>query len=317
MEVKRRGVRFLVGKLSSVSEQTRVEALCELRLMTKHDSESRPLIAEAGAIPYLADTLYSSSPASQENAAAILLNLSISSRESLMATRGLLDAFSDVLRHHDSTSSASAVQSSAATLHSLLMVDEYRPIIGSKRDIVYSLVDIIKKPNSHPRSIKDSLKALFGIALYPLNRNTMIQLGAIPPLFTLVVKDGRFGIVEDATAVIAQIAGCEDSEEAFGKVSGVRILVDVLDLATGSSTRTKENAVSALLNFVRYGGERVASDVRDVASGALDGIADVAENGSSKGKSKAVALLKVLIHGGSAGNLWSVSRFDSSLNQAS
>ncbi|KAJ7982352.1 RING-type E3 ubiquitin transferase [Quillaja saponaria] len=317
MEVKHRTARFLVGKLSSVSEQTRVEALCELRLMSKNDAESRPLIAEAGAIPYLSETLYSSSPATQENAAATLLNLSISSRESLMSTRGLLDALSDVLRHHDSSSSASAVQSCAATLHSLLVVDEYRPIIGSKRDIVYALVDIIKKPKSPPRSIKDALKAMFGIALYPLNRNTMIQLGAVPPLFSLVVKDGRVGIVEDATAVIAQIAGCEDSEEAFRKVSGVEVLVDLLDLATGSSIRTKENAVSALLNLVRCAGERVTSDVRDVGYGALDGIADVAENGSAKGKSKAVSLLKVLIHRGSNGNIWSDSRFESLLNQAS
>ncbi|KAF9595280.1 hypothetical protein IFM89_038415 [Coptis chinensis] len=36
----------------------------------------------------------------------------------------------------------------------------------------------------------------------------MIDLGIVGPLFSLVVKDGRLGIVEDATAVIAQGAGC-------------------------------------------------------------------------------------------------------------
>lgn len=318
IEVKRRMVRSLVAKLSSVVEKTRVDALCELRLMTKQDPEIRPLIADSDAIPYLAETLYSSAHDSQENAAATLLNLSISCKESLVSTRGVLDAISHILSHHRSTSSPSAVQSSAATLHSLLVVDDYRPIIGSKRDIVYALVDIIKSLNSPTRSIKDALKALFGISLYPLNRSTMIHLDAVPPLFSRVVKDGRVGIVEDATAVIAQIAACEESEEAFRKVSGMGVLVDLLDSATGSSMRTKENAVSGLLNLIRCGGDKVAMDVRERAAGALDGIADVGENGSAKGKSKAMALLKMLLDGvGGNGNAMRDTRFDSLENQAS
>ncbi|KAL7234672.1 hypothetical protein ACSBR1_018172 [Camellia fascicularis] len=296
-EVKRRTIKTLVTKLGSVSEQTRTEALCELRLISKHDAESRPLIADAGAIPYLAEALYSPSSISQENATATLLNLSISSRETLMSTRGLLDALSHVLRN---PTSSSAAESAAATIYSLLIVDDYRPIIGSKRDIVYALVDIVRNPNSLPRSIKDALKALFGIALYPLNRATIIELGAVPPLFSLVVKDGRVGVVEDATAVIAQIAGCEEAKDAFRKVSGIGVLVDLLDPSTGSSGRTKENSVSALLNLVQCGGEQVANTVRETGVSVDGGIADVAENGSSKGKSKAIALLKVLDVGSSA-----------------
>ncbi|KAA8537335.1 hypothetical protein F0562_026978 [Nyssa sinensis] len=291
MEVKRRTAKSLVTKLSSVSEQTRTEALCELRLISKHDPDSRSLIADAGAIPYLAETLYSPSSVSQENATATLLNISISNREALMSTRGLLDALSHVLRN---PTSPSAAQSAAATLYSLLIVDDYRPIIGSKRDIVYALIDILRNPKSLPRSIKDALKALFGIAQYPLNRATMIDLGAVPALFSLVVKDGRVGVVEDATAVIAQIAGCEESGDAFRTVSGIGVLVDLLDPSTGSSSRTKENAVSALLNLVQCGGERFANNVREMGMGVFDGIADVAENGSSRGKSKAIALLNIL-----------------------
>ncbi|GMP41127.1 hypothetical protein CsSME_00011330 [Camellia sinensis var. sinensis] len=310
-EVKRRTIKTLVTKLGSVSEQTRTEALCELRLISKHDAESRPLIADAGAILYLAEALYSTSSIPQENATATLLNLSISSRETLMSTRGLLDALSHVLRNPTSSSSA---ESAAATLYSLLIVDDYRPIIGSKRDIVYALVDIVRNPNSLPRSIKDALKALFGIALYPLNRATIIELGAVPHLFSLVVKDGRVGVVEDATAVIAQIAGCEEAKDAFRKVSGIGVLVDLLDPSTGSSGRTKENSVSALLNLVQCGGEQVANTVRETGVALDGGIADVAKNGSSKGKSKAIALLKVLDVGSSA---LQEMRFDSLSNHSS
>ncbi|XP_061347782.1 U-box domain-containing protein 4 [Gastrolobium bilobum] len=313
MEVKRRAVRTLVSKLSSVSERTRIDALCELRLMSKQEPETRPMIAESGAIPYLAETLYSSSHPSQENAAATLLNLSITEKEPIMSTRGVLDAIAHVISNHNSSSSPAAVQSSAAAIHSLLSsVDDYRPVVGSKREIVYALVDILRcHVSSPPRTIKDALKALFAIALHPLNRATMVNFGAVPALFSLVVKDGRVGIVEDATAVIAQVAGCEESVEAFRKGSGFGVLADLLDLATGSSLRTKENAVSALLNLVRCGGDRVAGEVRDVvAFGALDGIADVEDHGSGKGKIKATELLKVMLGDdrGSNGNESMLSR---------
>ncbi|KAI3824127.1 hypothetical protein L1987_05576 [Smallanthus sonchifolius] len=59
MEVKRWKAKALVAKFSSVSEQTRTELLCELRLISKNDPESRALISEAGSIPYLSEILYS------------------------------------------------------------------------------------------------------------------------------------------------------------------------------------------------------------------------------------------------------------------
>ncbi|XP_020205890.1 U-box domain-containing protein 17 [Cajanus cajan] len=304
MEPKRRTVRSLVSKLSSVSEAARMDALCQLRLMSKQDPETRPIIAEAGAIPYIAETLYSSSHPSQENAAATLLNLSITQKEPLMATRGVLDAIAHVISHHNTTSSPAAVQSASAAIHSLLSsVDEYRPLVGSKREIVYALVDILRcHVSSPPRTIKDALKALFAIALHPLNRSTMINLGVVPALFSLLVKDGRLGIVEDATAVVAQVAASPDAADAFRKASALRVLADLLDLSTAATMRTKENAVSALLNLVRCGGDKVAADVRDaVAFGALDGVADVRDGGSSKGKSKAAELLRLLL-GESHGN---------------
>ncbi|KGN47768.1 protein spotted leaf 11 [Cucumis sativus] len=317
MEVKGRAVSTLVSRLSSVSEQIRCESLSELRLMTKNDAQSRSLIVHAGALPYLSETLYSSSHLPQEDAAATLLNLSISSREALMSTHGLLDAISHVLSHHNSSSSSSAVQSCAATLHSLLVVDEYRPIIGSKRDIIYSLVDILKYRKSPQRSIKDALKALFGIALHQSNRSTMVDLGVIPPLFSLVVVGGHAGIVEDASAVVAQVAGCEESELAFRRVSGLGVLVDLLDSGTGSSLRTKENAVSALLNLAKWGGDRAAEDVKDLGSGILSEIADVAVNGSEKGKTKAVELLKMVASGGIDGKVFDDLQLNRLINPCS
>ncbi|KAL3622632.1 hypothetical protein CASFOL_034043 [Castilleja foliolosa] len=290
--VKRRSVKTLVTKLTSVSEQTRTEALCELRLLSKNDAESRVLIADADSVPLIAESLYSPSPILQENATATLLNLSIASKDQLMSAHGVLDALSHALRHPASPSSA---QCAAATIFSLLSVDSFRPIIGHKRDIIFGLVEIVRSPGSAARSIKDALRALFGVALYPLNRAQMVELGAVQALFSLVVKDGRVGLVEDATAVIAQVAGCEQSWEVFKRALGVEVLMDLLDNSTGSSNRTKENAVSALLNLVQCGGDEVARDVKGkMETRVVDGIVDIVENGSEKGKSKAMDLLKVV-----------------------
>lgn len=98
-------------------------------------------------------------------------------------------------------------------------------------------------------------------------------------------------MVEDATAVIAQVAGCVESVEAFRKVSGIDVLVDLLDTATGSTMRTRENAVAALLNLMQFGGE----DVEEMGRGrSREGIEEVAERGGAKAKVKAAQLLSML-----------------------
>ncbi|XP_057984570.1 uncharacterized protein LOC131169367 [Hevea brasiliensis] len=111
----------------------------------------------------------------------------------------------------------------------------------------------------------------------------------------MILKDGRVGIVEDATAVITQIAGCEERDR------------------TGSNGRIKENAVAALLNLVSCGGERVVEDETHLAAAVVEGIKEVAVNGSAKGKTKDIALMKV-IEGGSSN--WS-KQFDYLLDQSS
>lgn len=297
MEVKRRTVKSLISKLGSVSEQARTAALCELRQLTKTDPETRPIIAELGGIPFIADTLYSSDSLSHENAAATLLNLSISCKHALISTRSLLDALSHALSNH-TLHHPSAVQSAAATIYSLAADENFRPIVGSKRDIVYALVDIVRNPNSPNGSIKDAMKALFGISLYPLNRPIVVELGAVEVLVGLVVKAGRVGMVEDATAVIAQLSGCDEGLAAFRRVSGVKVLVDMLDPSTGSSLRIKENVVYGLLNLVLCGGEVIVEEIRNVGLGLVfDGLGEVAQTGSSKGMKRAKTLIKILEKG--------------------
>ncbi|XP_077217937.1 uncharacterized protein LOC143852440 [Tasmannia lanceolata] len=159
MEIKRRTAKLLVKRLSSDSEQTQIESLCELRLLSKHDHESRSLISDSGSIPLLTQFLYNSS--TQENAIATLLNHSISSREPLMSTPA---------------SSTHSPTSSAPTP--------------------------LRPPSKSP-----------------------------PPQYT--ASSCRVGVVEDPTTVVAQVAGCSESVDAFHKVADIEMLVDLVDMDYG------------------------------------------------------------------------------------
>ncbi|XP_042415213.1 protein spotted leaf 11-like [Zingiber officinale] len=299
MEVKHRAARSLVHRLASapVRSGAFAEAAAEIRRLSKDDPEMRSPLAESGAVPLLGSALLefdSSAAEAQENASAALLNLSISAREAVMSTPGILDALAAALR----LPCPSTAQNAAATVYSLLSVDEYRPIIGSKRSVIAALLDLFRGLGVTPtRSIKDALKAIFLLALYPLNRATLVEMGAVPPLFALVVKDGRRGVVEDATAVISQVAGCYESVEAFRRVAGVAILVELVDAATGASGRARENAAAALLNLVMSGGDKAVGDIME-SEGAESLVRELAEGVggevSARGKSKAADLLRVL-----------------------
>lgn len=78
-------------------------------------------------------------------------------------------------------------------------------------------------------------------------------------LFSLLMNSGM-GIVEDAMVVIALVAGCNESVEAFKRIFGIEVLVNLLD--TGSP-RARENAASALLNLAQCGGTQVAENILD------------------------------------------------------
>ncbi|XP_051228344.1 U-box domain-containing protein 16 [Lolium perenne] len=316
MEVKLHAARTLVGRLrgaAAVRDATATAAaVAELRRASKDDPEIRAPLADAGAVPYLASQLTSpSTSASAEDAAAALLNISISAREQLMSAPGILDALAAAMRAEE----YAAAHHAAATVASLLCVDAYRPIVGAKRPLLAALVALLRGSGRGTRATKDALKALFGVALYPLNRAALVELGAVRALFALVMTDGRTGIVEDATAVVAQVAGCAESLAAFAGVSGVRILVDLVEPGGAATGRARENAASALLNLVMAGGERAAAQVLAVG-GAEEAVRELAEDGeaSPRGKAKAGSLLRALEEGAAVVKRQREHRFADFLN---
>ncbi|XP_031505170.1 U-box domain-containing protein 1 [Nymphaea colorata] len=301
MGTRRRTVRSLVAKLTRAAtpDREQAEAVAELRLLSKVDGGSgggnadgddyRLAIAEEGAIPFLVGALRSEDATLQENAITTLLNLSTlaPNRELIMSARGLSDAILHVLRFG---ATSSAVRNAAATVYSLLIDEPFRPILGSKPEIVSAVVDLLRSPDAGPMTTKDALRALFVMALYPLNRPKLVDSGVVPALFSLLISSPIAGIVDDATAVAAQVAGCTESLDAFRAVSGIRVLVALLESGSG---RAKENAASALLNLARCGGDEAVREILTVDS-VVAAATDLVDVGSERARSKASALLSIL-----------------------
>jgi len=287
MDAKQTTVESLVNLLrsSSSSEEAQKDAVCELRLLAKWGDDQRISIVQAGAVPYLLDHLYSSNAKLQENAITALLNLSIytPNREVIMSSRGALDAIVHCLT---AGRSLEGKQNAAAAIFSLLVVESYRPIVGERPEAIRALLDLIRQGN--PKCTRDALKTLFLLALYPLNRPKLVSAGVVPVIFSLLMNAGM-RILEDATAVIAQVAGCSESEKAFKKIFGIEVLVDLLD--TGSP-RVQENAASALLNLAQCGG--IADDILDVQF-AMPALSLLLTSGTSRCKSKVSSLLSLLL----------------------
>jgi len=288
MEVRPHTARSLVGRLrgaaAACDAAATAAAVAAIRLASKDDPAIRAPLAEAGAVPLLAAQLPA---AAGVDAAAALLNISISAREQVASAPGLLDALTAALR-------TGAAHHAAATVHSLLCAEAHRAAIGARRPLLAALVALLRAPPS-TRATKDALKALFAVALYPPNRATLVSLGAVQALFALVITDPRHGIVEDATAVVAQVAGCAESLEAFRWVSGVRILLDLVEPGGAETARARENAAAALLNLVVAGGDPAVAEVLAVG-GAEETVRELAEDSAAtpRGKAKAEALLRAL-----------------------
>lgn len=319
MDDKLRAAETLISTLCAASgsvgeddEALLSDTISCIRHLSRDDPESRAPLAAAGAVPLLAahlllDVPSSSSsssltPSSQEHAAAALHNLSISCRDALMspsASAPVLDALAATLRR---PLSAEAAQHAAATVYSLVAASSvpapHRAAVGARSDLVAALVAVLTaSPASPARSIKDALKALFGLSLYQPNRPGIVRLGAVPALFSVVMRDGRAGIVEDATAVIAQVAGCGESVDAFRGVSGVKVLTELMDPvgAEWASARTRENAAAALLNLAEAGGERAIGDIMEDEEAAAAGIELLMRSGNPRAKAKAGALMRLLV----------------------
>lgn len=231
-------VERLVDDLKSGDEQVRAAAALELRLLAKHSSENRILIARCGAIPALVSLLDSEATQTQENAVTALLNLSINNRNKVaVAEAGAVEPLIHVLK----CGSMVARENAAATLSSLAVLEEYKIRIG-RTAAVKALVDLLGSGNL--RGKKDAATALFSLSIIHENKARIVQAGAVRHLVQLMDPDG--GMVDKAVALVANLSTISEGCLAIAQVGGIPLLVEVVE---AGSEKGKENAASALLQL--------------------------------------------------------------------
>ncbi|KAL8102802.1 U-box domain-containing protein 1-like [Apium graveolens] len=277
---------FLVGKLATGSPDIQRQAAYELRLLAKTGMENRRMIAEAGAIPFLVTLLGSNESRIQGNAVTALLNLSIfDNNKILIMSAGSLDSIIHVLQLGKTME---ARENAAATIFSLSMVDDYKVIIGAHPKAIPALVELLGDGTTAGK--RDAATALFNLAVYNVNKASVVVSGAIPLLIDLLMDD-KAGITDDALAVLALLLGCSEGLEQIRKS---RVLVPLLiDLLRYGSPKGKENSITLLLGLCKDSGEEVARRLL-MNPRSIPSLQSLAADGSLKARRKADALLRLL-----------------------
>ncbi|RWW05878.1 hypothetical protein GW17_00030825 [Ensete ventricosum] len=145
-----------------VESKSAAKPIMEIHRLSKLDLEIHAPLADAGDMPLLAAHLLNHHhhhlfiAEGQKNTIVALLNLSI-------------------FTHKRSCASQHVTQ----TFYNLLSIEAYYSIIISKKPLIGNLMDLLGSYDVPNRSIKDALKTLFGLAIYPLNHIGLIELGTI------------------------------------------------------------------------------------------------------------------------------------------
>ncbi|KAF8397496.1 hypothetical protein HHK36_016413 [Tetracentron sinense] len=269
----------LLRKLTSSNLEDQRSAAGELRLLAKRNADNRVCIAEAGAIPLLVGLLSTPDPRTQEHAVTALLNLSIcENNKGSIISSGAVPGIVHVLKK----GSMEARENAAATLFSLSVVDENKVTIGASGAIP-ALVTLLNEGNQ--RGKKDAATALFNLCIYQGNKGKAIRAGVVPTLMRLLTEPGG-GMLDEALAILAILASHPEGKAAIGAAEAVPVLVDVIG---SGSPRNRENAAAVLVHLCS-GDQQHLATAQEL--GVMCPLLDLVQNGTDRGKRKAVQLLE-------------------------
>ncbi|RYR34899.1 hypothetical protein Ahy_A10g049959 isoform D [Arachis hypogaea] len=249
--------------------------------------DSRKIIAEAGAIPFLVTLLLSNDPRIQEQAVTALLNLSIfdNNKILIMAAGKAIENIIEVL---ESGKTMEARQNAAAAIFSLTMIDYSKVTIGGHPRATKALVNLLKEGTAVGK--RDAASALFNLAVYQNNKARIVSAGAVSLLIELLMDD-KAGITDDALAVLASLVGCS---QGLQEIRNSRALVSILiELLRYGSATGKENSITLLLGLCKEEGELVARRLL-VNPSSIPSLQSLAAHGSLRARRKADALLRLL-----------------------
>lgn len=238
LEVESQVVR-LIEDLKSSSIDTQREAVSQLRMLTRNNTDNRMVIGSCGAIPPIVSMLHSTDLKSQEHAVTSLLNLSINgNNKRAIVDAGAIEPFVHLLE----TGTPEARENTAAAIYSLAKVEEYSILIGRCGAIV-PLVELLKKGT--PWGKKDAVTALFNLSASSENKIRIVKAGVVKLLVEYL--DPSVGMDDKAiTALLANIASIAEGRSAIAQAGGIPVLVEVVELG---SPKGKEFAAAALCHL--------------------------------------------------------------------
>ncbi|KAG9135850.1 hypothetical protein Leryth_002558 [Lithospermum erythrorhizon] len=270
-------VNKLIEELKSPSLDSQRKACAELRLLARHSTENRIVIANCGAISPLVNLLRSTDKEIQEIAVTALLNLSINDNNKTAIA--YVDAI-ESLMHVLQTGTPEAKENSAATLFSLSKVEDNRAKIG-RSGAIKPLVDLLG--NGTLRGKKDATTALFNLSILLENKIRIVEAGAVKYLVDLM--DPAAGMVDKAVAVLSNLSTTDEGKQAIGTDDAIPVLVEVVELG---SARGKENAAATLLQLCASSNLFCNMALQE---GVVPPLKALLHSGTSRAKEKANQLL--------------------------
>ncbi|KAF2603876.1 hypothetical protein F2Q70_00028334 [Brassica cretica] len=279
-EANKAAISILVRNLAHGSEL----AAGEIRDLTRTVTETRTLIVEAGAIPYLHSLLKSQNAVAQENAVASIFNLSIdeANRSLIMEEHDCLESIMSVLV---SGLTMRAKEIAAAALYTLSSVHDYKKTIANADGCIESLALVLR--NGTVRGKKDAVYALYSLWLHPDNCSLVVKRGGVS---ALVGALGEESVAEKVACVLGVMATQALGAESIGREESV--VTGLMELMRCGRPRGKEKAIATLLQLCTLGGAVVKEKV--VKTPALAVLTrKLLLTGTDRAKRKAVSLSKV------------------------
>ncbi|KAI3797059.1 hypothetical protein L1987_39749 [Smallanthus sonchifolius] len=271
----------LIQNLSSSQLQVQRKAVTKIRMISRESPENRVLIAGKGGIPPLVHLLSYPDSKIQEHAVTALLNLSIDDKiKKQVSEQAPIPAIIDILQH----GTIGAKENSAAALFSLSMLDENKALIGSSNGIP-PLISLLSEGTI--RGKKDAATALFNLTISQSNKAKAIEAGAIKPLLKILENKG-LDMVDEALSVLLLLAEHPDGRKELGHLSFIETLVKFMRNGT---PKNKECATAVLLKLCTNNNNNL---VVALQYGVYEHVADISQNGTKRGKKKAVAMLQLM-----------------------
>lgn len=282
----------LVAKLAARLGQSHAleqeEAVSDLRKQTRTNSETRIALCHPVLLSALLPLLTSRYSGIQINAVAALVNISLEKENKVSIVRaGAVPCLIDVLK----SGHPEAQEHATGGIFSLALSDENKIVIGVLGAIP-PLLHVLRA--NEERGKQDAAMALYHLSFAPSNRSKLVRVGAVPILLGLA-QDEKSKVGSKALITLCNIAATSEGRKALLDANAIATLVDILARyqknRSTASQEIQEQTVAVLLLLSQNNIRFVSLAMQ---AGAMDLLVSLCENGNTRAKEKASALLSII-----------------------